>query len=181
MRNQEISKFLSLVLRHKPEALGIDLDAEGWADVEHLLHRMNASGRPMTLEKLEEVVETNDKHRFAFNEDHTRLRASQGHSIGVDLQLRPVEPPAVLYHGTTEGYLASIWKEGIQRRSRQYVHLSADVETATRVGARHGKPFVFVVKSGQMHQAGHHFYLSENQVWLTDAVPAIYLEEHRLS
>ncbi|WP_181307634.1 RNA 2'-phosphotransferase [Rufibacter sp. XAAS-G3-1] len=178
MKDRDISKFLSLVLRHKPEVLGIDLDEEGWANVDLLLQKMQAQGKPLTQERLEEVVASNDKQRFAFNEKHTQIRASQGHSVPVDLKLQPVPPPEFLYHGTAEHQVASIQREGLQRHSRQYVHLSAEVETASKVGARHGKPFIFLVRSGQMHQNGVKFYQSENKVWLTYAVAPSYLEAY---
>ncbi|ALI97751.1 RNA 2'-phosphotransferase [Rufibacter tibetensis] len=179
MNNRDLSKFLSLVLRHKPEALGIQLDKEGWTSVEQLLQKLNAKGKPITRERLEEVVSTNDKQRFAFNQDHTRIRANQGHSLAVDLQLKVVNPPEFLYHGTAERNVASILQNGLHKRSRQYVHLSSEVDTARKVGARHGKPFIFLVKSGLMRQEGINFYRSENKVWLTDYVAPEYLEMYK--
>nr|WP_227006259.1 RNA 2'-phosphotransferase [Rufibacter latericius] len=140
------------------------------------MKRLQATGKPLTKDRLENLVAQNDKQRFAFNQNHTRIRASQGHSLAIDLKLQAVTPPAFLFHGTAERNVAAIQKEGIQRQSRQHVHLSGEVETARKVGARHGKPFVFRVKSGQMHLEGISFYLSANHVWLTDYVAPEYLE-----
>lgn len=176
MNNKHISKFLSLVLRHQPEKLGIHLDEEGWAPVAELLEKMQAQGMPVDLIKLQEVVAGNDKQRFAFNSDASKIRASQGHSIPVDLGLEPVQPPAVLYHGTATQHLSAILEEGLHPRSRQHVHLSADISTAIKVGSRHGKAVVLLVKSLEMQQQGHHFFQSANGVWLTASVPPLYLQ-----
>ena len=176
MQNKQLSKYLSLVLRHQPQVLGILLDKEGWALVEDLLQKMQQKGMQVDLPKLQEVVATNDKQRFAFNADGTKIRASQGHSIPVELGLQPIAPPSLLYHGTARQHISSILKEGLQRRSRQYVHLSADTATAVRVGQRHGEPVVLLVKSGRMHELGYQFYPSANGVWLTESVPAQFLE-----
>jgi putative RNA 2'-phosphotransferase len=174
MKDKDVSKLLSLVLRHQPEALGIVLDPEGWTDVTTLLGKMRTRGVDLAL--LKHVVATNDKQRFAFNADYSRIRANQGHSLAVDLGLVAVEPPEFLYHGTAEGSVGAILREGLRKQSRQHVHLSADVATATRVGGRHGKPVVLRVKSGDMHRRGGLFYQSENNVWLTDFVASEYLE-----
>ena len=171
----EISKFLSFVLRHKPQAIGITLDAEGWVAVEELLAAAARHGQPITRPQVEEVVATNDKRRFSLSPDGRLIRANQGHSVEVDLGLVPVEPPEVLYHGTVEQFLASIRRQGLVRGKRQHVHLSADRDTAARVGQRRGRPVLLVVDSGRMHRAGHAFYRSENGVWLTEAVPVEYL------
>ena len=176
MKNKYVSKLLSLVLRHQPGALGIELDPEGWTDVTTLLGRMRARGMAVDLALLKHVVATNDKQRFAFNADYSRIRANQGHSVAVDLGLVAVEPPEYLYHGTAEASLEAILREGLRKQSRQHVHLSTDVATATRVGGRHGKPVVLRVKSGEMHRRGDAFYRSENNVWLTDFVAPEYLE-----
>ena len=176
MQNKQLSKYLSLVLRHQPQALGIQLDQEGWAVVDELLQKMQQKGMQVDLPKLQEVVATNDKQRFAFNPDGTKIRASQGHSILVELGLLPMTPPALLYHGTAKQHIDPILKEGLQRRNRQYVHLSTDIATAMKVGQRHGQPVVLLVKSGRMHELGYHFYLSANGVWLTDSVPPQFLE-----
>ena len=181
MNNKHISKFLSLVLRHQPEALGVTLDKEGWTPVNELLEKMQQKGMKVDLPKLQEVVATNDKKRFAFSADGTKIRASQGHSLPVDLGLTPMTPPPVLYHGTATQNLSAILKEGLRAQSRQHVHLSADTTTALKVGSRHGKAVVLLVKSAEMHGQGHQFYQSANGVWLTDFVPAAFLkliEEH---
>ena len=171
-----ISKFLSRVLRHQPKAIGLMLDPQGWADVEQLLTQARRHGLALTPELLQEVVEQNDKQRFAFNEDRTRIRASQGHSIPVDLGLDPMEPPDLLYHGTAERFIAAIKERGLLPGRRNHVHLSGDKATATRVGGRHGRPVVLTVQAGLMHAAGCRFYLSANGVWLTEHVPAEYMD-----
>jgi putative RNA 2'-phosphotransferase len=169
-----LSKFISLVLRHKPETIGLTLDEKGWADTTTLIDKMNSKGLKISMELLEHVVATNSKKRFSFNEDKTKIRASQGHSIDINLQLSPVQPPAVLYHGTGERSIASILQNGMQKRNRQHVHLSADIETAIHVGKRHGKPVVLIVEAAKMHTEDFEFYLSANGVWLTDNVPSKY-------
>jgi putative RNA 2'-phosphotransferase len=170
-----LSKFMSLVLRHEPQKYGLTLDAHGWAQISDLIAAAHRAGVPLSRESIEQVVEQNEKQRFAISADGTAIRARQGHSIAVDLALTPIEPPAQLYHGTAERFAASIREHGLLRRSRHHVHLSADVQTATAVGRRHGKPVVLSVASGAMHQDGYLFYRSENGVWLTDSVPAAYL------
>ena len=170
-----ISKLLSLVLRHQPATIGLSLDEGGWADIAVLLDKLAAYGKPLLKTELLDIVHTNNKQRFAFSEDGLRIRANQGHSINVELQLMPVTPPAYLYHGTVERSLASILAEGLQKMKRQHVHLSADVETATIVGSRRGQPVILKVDSAAMHSDGLVFYLSGNKVWLTDAVPAQYI------
>ena len=171
----EISKFLSYVLRHKPEAIGITLDDQGWIGVDELLAAAARHGKAVTRELLDKVVATNDKQRFTFSPDGRSIRANQGHSLDVDLALEPVKPPELLYHGTVERFIASIREQGLIRGQRQHVHLSCDRETAARVGQRRGKPVVLIVESGRMHRAGHQFFRSANGVWLTDAVPSDYL------
>ena len=169
-------RFLSLVLRHKPEVIGITLDEHGWADVDALLRGLSARF-PLTREQLEEIVRSDSKNRYAFNEDHSRIRANQGHSVPVDVELEETPPPEILFHGTGEKYMESIRMQGLLPRTRLYVHLSDDAETAKMVGARHGKPVVLVVRSGQMHRDGYRFYRSVNGVWLTKMVPPEYLKE----
>jgi putative RNA 2'-phosphotransferase len=171
-----LSKFLSLVLRHEPERIGISLDPEGWVAVEDLLAAAARAGKPISREQLDLVVATNDMKRFAFSPDGVRIRASQGHSVEVDLGLPPVVPPERLFHGTATRFLDAIRADGLRPQSRQHVHLSPDEETAVKVGQRHGKPVVLVVLAGAMHQDGNVFYRSENGVWLTAAVPVRYLE-----
>jgi putative RNA 2'-phosphotransferase len=175
---KSVSKFLSLVLRHSPETIGLKLDENGWADVEELIEKCNRKGseNQMTIELLDYVVENNDKKRFAFNEDKTKIRASQGHSISVELNLKEAEPSEFLYHGTVPKFLDNIKKEGLQKMSRQHVHLSKDKETAIKVGNRRGAAQILTVSSGEMFKDGFKFYLSENNVWLTDEVPAKYIQ-----
>lgn len=169
------SRFISLVLRHKPEKIGISLDEHGWADVKELIEGVGRQ-YPMDLETLEKIVATDEKQRYSFNEDHTLIRANQGHSIPVDVELEELQPPAILYHGTGKKYLESIMAQGLIPKGRLYVHLSSDIETAKKVGARHGTPVVLTVMSGQMAGDGCKFYRSQNGVWLTKHVPAGYLE-----
>lgn len=171
-----LSKFLSLVLRHQPGVIGLHLDESGWASVEELLQNIKTKGIDLDRTALEHVVATNNKKRFALSEDGTKIRASQGHSVNVDLDYERSAPPLVLYHGTAQKNVQSILKEGVQKRSRQHVHLSKDKETAINVGSRHGKPVVFEVNAGHMHNDGYAFYLSANGVWLTEEVPTVYLK-----
>lgn len=166
-----LSRFLSLVLRHDPAAAGVGLDAEGWVGVDELIAGVRATGRVIERETLHALVRDDPKRRYALSEDGARIRANQGHSVTVALGLVPVAPPDLLYHGTVASALASIAATGLERRSRQYVHLSPDVETARAVGRRRGTPVVLPVRAGALHAQGHAFYRSENGVWLTDAVP----------
>jgi putative RNA 2'-phosphotransferase len=170
-----ISKLLSFILRHSPETIGLKLDENGWAEVSALIAKFDLYDRRIDFELLEYIVENNDKKRFAFNDDKTKIRASQGHSISVELNLNETEPLAYLYHGTVEKFLSDIKVQGLQKMSRQHVHLSSDRETAVKVGGRRGKPIILTINSGAMHRAGYKFYLSDNNVWLTDVVPAEYI------
>jgi len=170
-----ISKFLSLVLRHKPETIGLELDEAGWTNVDALIQKLNQNGKTIDFKILEEVVKTNNKKRFAFNEDKTQIRASQGHSIEIDHGFEAMAPPDVLFHGTAAKNVDSILQSGLDKRNRHHVHLSADLETALMVGKRHGKPVIFEVAALKMHEEGMPFYKSENAVWLTELVPAKYL------
>lgn len=172
----DTSKFLSLILRHKPETIGIKLDEHGWADVSELISGISKT-RPFDMKMLEEIVRTDSKQRYSFNEDKTLIRANQGHSIPVDVELEKKTPPEFLYHGTGEKFVSSIDKEGLLSKSRLYVHLSKDTETAVKVGSRHGKPVVYRVEAGKMADDGYEFFLSVNGVWLTKAVPAEYLSK----
>ena len=164
------SRYISLILRHKPEEIGITLDEYGWANVSELLNGVN-----IDMPTLEKIVSTDDKQRYSFNEDKTLIRANQGHSILVDVELDEVEPPEYLWHGTGEKYVASINNEGLIPKSRLYVHLSYDLETATTVGKRHGSPTIYRVAAQDMFKDGFKFYLSKNGVWLTKNVPIEYL------
>ena len=177
-----VSKFLSLVLRHNPGVASITLDENGWANTSLLIEGMNRARRiQVTFDDIKDVVYSNDKQRFTFNDDFTKIRANQGHSIKVDVELREIQPPAVLYHGTAERFISSIEAEGLKSKSRLHVHLSADEDTAVKVGQRHGKPEVFVIDAGKMYGEGYKFYLSENAVWLTECVPTQYLQKIKRS
>lgn len=172
----KLSVFISLVLRHNPDVAHITLDKHGWADVDELLRGINDTGRKINMDILEEIVATDNKQRYSFNEDRTLIRANQGHSIPVDVELEERKPPEFLYHGTADRFLKSILSEGLKPMSRLYVHLSIDTDTAAKVGKRHGKPVILKVHSGEMHRNGIKFYLSENGVWLTKKVSVKYLE-----
>jgi putative RNA 2'-phosphotransferase len=171
----KVSRYLSRHLRHQPERLGLSLGPGGWIAVDELLAACAAHSFAVTREELQEVVARNDKRRFAFDATGTRIRANQGHSVEIDLELEPVEPPAVLFHGTARARLDAILAEGLRKMGRHHVHLSADAETASRVRARHGKPVVLEVAAARMAADGHVFLRSANGVWLTDAVPPDYL------
>jgi putative RNA 2'-phosphotransferase len=175
-RMVRVSKRLSLQLRHAPEKIGIELADGGWVDVDTLLAALGAHGMTVTRAELDQVVADNDKQRFAFDDTGTRIRASQGHSVPVDLDLPPAEPPLVLYHGTVARFLASVRQDGLRPMSRQHVHLSAKRDTATAVGARRGRPVVLTVHAGAMAAAGHVFRISANGVWLVDAVPPAFID-----
>ena len=167
------SKFLSLILRHKPQIVGIELDEHGWADVDELICRVKNLDRA----KLEQIVSTDEKQRYSFSADKKLIRANQGHSIPVDVELEELKPPEILYHGTSESFSSSIIAQGLLKMSRLYVHLSGDIQTAEKVGRRHGKPKIFLVESGKMFFDGYKFFRSVNGVWLTEHVPAKYLKE----
>ncbi len=174
MSDNNTSKYISLILRHKPEVIGITLDEHGWANVDELIEGVSKT-HPLTRESLEEIVRTDEKQRYSFNEDHSLIRANQGHSIPVDVELEEVKPPKYLYHGTGEKYVSSIDQQGLIPKSRLYVHLSADFETAVKVGTRHGKPVVYRIEAEQMETDGFRFYCSVNDVWLTKIVPVKYM------
>ena len=174
----KISKFMSLVLRHQPELIGLELDEQGWVAVADLMEKAKTKGYHLDLETLKYVVENNDKKRFAFNEDFSRIRANQGHSVEIDLGYEPTVPPAFLYHGTADKYVDAILKEGLKKRSRHHVHLSVDTETAHKVGSRHGKPIILKINAKAMSSAGHLFYVSDNGVWLAEEVPVEFIDRN---
>lgn len=174
-RTVRASRTLSRVLRHDPALVGIELDEAGWVRIDVLLAALAAKGTRLSRAELDHVVATNDKRRFGYSADGLSIRANQGHTVAVDLGLTAAVPPPVLYHGTADRHLASIFHEGLRPMARQDVHLSADTGTATRVGARHGRPVVLTVNAAAMAANGHEFRISENGVWLTDAVPPQYL------
>lgn len=171
------SKFLSLVLRHQPEVVGMKLDPEGWLPIDELIQNANRTGNELSLELLHEVVASCEKKRFSLSDDGLKIRANQGHSVpDVELNLEQSTPPELLFHGTVAAFIDSIREKGLLKRARNHVHLSADIETAKKVGARRGKPVILTIRSKAMHESGHLFYLSANGVWLTDAVPAQFIE-----
>lgn len=169
------SRFLSLILRHKPELIGLQLDSQGWVQVDTLLQALAAHGRSLSQQGLQEIVALNNKQRFAFDETGTKIRANQGHSVPIDLGYRPSSPPEILYHGTATRHLESILKQGLQKRNRHHVHLSDKLETAAQVGRRHGELVILRVASQEMEADGRLFFVSENGVWLTDEVPTQYI------
>lgn len=171
-----ISKYISLILRHKPEVIGITLDEHGWASVSDLIRGIEKDNPGFNMEILEEIVRSDSRGRYSFSNDKTLIRANQGHSIPVDVELEEKQPPEILYHGTGEKYVDSIDKMGLIPKSRLYVHLSKDINTAEQVGKRHGKEVVYQVAAGQMHKDGYKFFLSVNSVWLTKKVPIKYLK-----
>lgn len=174
MNLTKISRFLSLVLRHHPETIDLHLDSHGWAEVEELLLKMKKK-YPISREILEEIVRTDNKDRYSFDEERRRIRANQGHSIPVDVELEEMRPPEFLYHGTGEKYVTSINQQGLLPMGRLFVHLSEEKKTAREVGKRHGNPVIYRVRSGDMGKKGYRFYLSVNHVWLTKEVPADFL------
>lgn len=175
-RKTKISKFLSLVLRHAPEAVGLSLDEKGWVKVQDLRKACAAHGKTFSVAELEEVVATNDKKRFAFDETKTKIRANQGHSLDVEIEFEKKTPPEILYHGTAEKNVGVIFASGLQKMKRHHVHLSADTETARKVGGRHGKHVVFEVDTLAMLAENHDFLVSANGVWLTNEVPPKFLK-----
>ncbi|MEL6253085.1 MAG: RNA 2'-phosphotransferase [Bacteroidota bacterium] len=168
-------RFLSMVLRHKPEVIDIQLDTQGWVEIKDLLAKLKDYGRPISKSDLVQIVENNNKKRYVISDDGKRIRASQGHSIDIELEYSPMEPPEMLYHGTADRFLHSIFKTGLDKRKRHHVHLSADLDTASQVGKRHGKLVILKVAAAEMHKAGHKFYCTPNGVWLTESVPVEFL------
>ena len=176
MNLTNLSRYMCLILRHKPEVIGISLDEHGWANVDELIAGIAQNNPGFDMDILKEIVRTDNKQRYSFSDDQTLIRANQGHSIPVDVELEEKEPPEYLYHGTGEKYVSSINKRGLIPKSRLYVHLSQDTETATKVGKRHGKEVIYQVATGQMRRDGYPFFQSVNGVWLTKQVPVQYLE-----
>ena len=176
MNLTNLSRYISLILRHKPEVIGISLDEHGWANVDELIAGIAQNNPGFNMDILKKIVRTDEKKRYSFNDDQTLIRANQGHSIPVDVELEEKEPPEYLYHGTGEKYVSSINEMGLIPKSRLYVHLSQDTETAAKVGKRHGKEVIYQVAAGQMCRDGYPFFLSVNGVWLTKQVPVQYLE-----
>lgn len=172
---KHISKFLSLVLRHQPEIINLILDENGWALVDELIEKSKSEKVYFDKLQLDEIVFTNDKQRFAFNDDKSKIRASQGHSVQVDLLYKNTEPPSILFHGTTHEFMESIKQNGLLKMARQHIHLSAEKDTATKVGSRKGKPIILSVNALEMYNKGYEFYLSENKVWLTNFVPVEFI------
>ena len=179
-----LSKYISLILRHKPEVIGISLDEHGWADVGKLIEGINRSSTYIDMAILETIVSTDEKQRYSFSEDKKHIRANQGHSVDVDVELERVsvnDVPLVLYHGTGKKYVESIEASGLIPKSRLYVHLSSDIETAVKVGKRHGGGALYLIAALEMAGDGYEFYLSKNGVWLTKEVPVKYLHKVNLS
>ncbi|TYA78612.1 RNA 2'-phosphotransferase [Seonamhaeicola marinus] len=173
-QKKKLSKFLSYILRHHPDAIGLKLDDNGWANVNDLLSTPNMR---FSMEDLEEVVATNDKKRFSFNADKTKIRANQGHSLKtVDLELKAQTPPKFLYHGTVAKFIPEIRLNGLIKMSRQHVHLSKDRDTAVKVGSRRGNPIILSIRALDMHNSGKDFFISDNGVWLTDHIPAEFID-----
>ena len=170
-----LSKLLSYILRHKPSAYEIVLDENGYTNIDELINQLNTHNENINFEILQHIVDTNNKKRFAFNDDLTKIRASQGHSVDVELGYTEQQPPAILYHGTIEKFLASIMQDGLQKMQRHHVHLSGENATAIKVAERRGKPIMLEIKTGEMFSVGYKFYLSDNGVWLTDHVPVKYI------
>lgn len=172
-----VSKLMSLLLRHQPQKAHLDVDENGWVNVNQLVRNMNRyCSTSVSTEDIFKIVNTDTKTRYALSPDSTKIRANQGHSISVNMEFKELEPPSTLFHGTSLSAVPLILKSGISKMSRQYVHLSSDIETAIKVGKRHGSPRIFQVNSQQMYKNGYHFYLSDNHVWLTDHVPPEYIQ-----
>ncbi|MEM6346955.1 MAG: RNA 2'-phosphotransferase [Bacteroidota bacterium] len=172
---RRIGKFISLVLRHQPQKIGLQLDEQGWVEVEQLLQQLAKHGTRINRDQLDFIVDNNNKKRYRYSEDGLMIRAQQGHSVKIALDYAPVAPPTLLFHGTAERFLESISKTGLEKRNRHHVHMSKDLETASQVGSRHGKLVILEVDARRMFEDGHPFYCTPNEVWLTDFVPVEYL------
>ena len=174
-KNDKLSVFISLILRHKPEVINIKLDKFGYADVNELIQGINESGRKINFDILEDVVKSDKKCRYSFNSDKFKIRANQGHSINVNVELKECKPPKFLYHGTATRFMDSIKNNGLKKMSRLYVHLSDNIDTALQVGKRHGQPIILKIDSEEMYKERYRFFLSENGVWLTEYVPSLFI------
>ncbi|WP_444997379.1 RNA 2'-phosphotransferase [Aliikangiella sp. IMCC44359] len=175
-KTKRISKFLSYVLRHNPAEIDLELDDNGWVSIKQLIENANSKGKGLTMDIIKHVVETNDKQRFAMSENGQMIRASQGHSINVDLELESLTPPDILLHGSAEKSLGIIMASGIKKMNRHHVHLSEKITTASEVGKRYGKLVLLEIDAKKMHKDGFEFYKSDNNVWLVDYVPAKYIQ-----
>jgi putative RNA 2'-phosphotransferase len=176
----QLSKFLSLVLRHKPELIHLNMDSNGWVDISELINNANKySHMHLNNEIIKDIVKNNDKQRFIIDNENNKIRANQGHSIKIDLKLDPQIPPDELYHGTATRFLELIKKDGIKPMSRQYVHLSMTVEIAKTVGKRHGEPMILIINTKAMYENGYKFYLSENKIWLVEYIPKEYIKNNK--
>lgn len=176
-KHNKLSRFLSLVLRHKPEEIGLALDDQGYLSVDELIEGINNTGRMIDKRILDEILSSDNKQRYSYDSTCTRIRANQGHSIEVNLGLQKETPPKILYHGTPEKFVRAIEEEGLIKKKRTYVHLSKDLETARNVGSRRGEPVIFEIDTEAMVKDDYEFYVSENGVWLTERVPAQYLSK----
>ena len=174
-QKNDLSKFISLILRHKPDVIGISIDEYGWANVEDLINGIKKYGKEIDMDVLEDIVSTDNKQRYSFSADKQFIRANQGHSIKVNVELKEMQPPDFLYHGTSSKSMESIMNEGLKPMSRLYVHLSNDYNTAINVGKRHGEPVVLKIHARRMYEDGNKFYISENRVWLTEYVGKKYM------
>lgn len=173
---KNLSKYLSFILRHKPDDIGMQIDSNGWCSIDDLLEKINKKGKVISIEILAEIVESDSKSRYLFNEDKSKIRANHSHSIEIDLGLSAIEPPDVLYHGTPVRFSGSIMADGLQKMKRHHVHLSEDIDTAKILGQRRGEFCVLKVDAKRMHKDGYKFYKSDNDVYLTDNVPISYVE-----
>ncbi|MDR8393965.1 RNA 2'-phosphotransferase [Aliifodinibius sp. S!AR15-10] len=176
---KKTSKFLSYILRHHPESIGLEVDRQGWAHLPSLVEKANNSGRSVSEDIIQKIIAQSDKQRFRLSDDGNYIRAGYGHSIDVDLDLDPIRPPDVLYHGTAKKNLDSILAKGLHPGSRNLVHLSANISDAMEVGSRHGRPYLLTIASLKMYNAGHPFYQSDSEpnIWLVESVPPPFIEK----
>jgi len=180
MNVRSLSKFLSYVLRHHPQEIGLSVDENGWASVDELIQKAGADGKNLSREKLHTIIDHGEKQRFILTDDEQFIRAGYGHSIDVDLQLHPQEPPEILYHGTAQKNVEAILAGGLHAGNRNFVHLSAREADAKQVGSRHGTPVILEIRAAAMSDGGYEFYQSESEpdIWLTERVPAEFVANH---